>query len=735
MATISSPAAPIQGLLAQMSESRKPAWYVRSASYALRKPSRVLAKLLANLLEADPFAESTERIRMSEAQLLAGAEDFNRKAEIYWQAIKSQASARQRVLNKPFGSITEAADVLYRLGLLLHELRAGIGHTVLDFGAGSCWLSVLLARLGCETISVDVSPTALELGQELFSSESHRMPGAKARFIPYDGHRLPLPDACVDRVVCFDAFHHIPNQSEILAELYRVLREGGRAVLAEPGEGHAHADQSVFETEVHGVLENELDLPDLVRRAEALGFRGFELKPYPSPNAMSVSPRDYLRLINGREEVLPFEALQNSLRHFYLLAFNKGTFRYDTRSPHKLSASLRAEVEQLGGRGGSLQSMTVRIRNQGDTHWLSTVNPEGGFVHVAGHLFDRGGALVQHDYLPRHALPCDVAPGEEVVVTLHVPLPEELGAYSLRLDLVDDKIIWFSQAGSPTMDVRLLVEASAEGSDAHGLAAALAMVPAGAVGLTTLPGTSVSMRVVARNTGRIAWPSAPVPRAGCVALGGHLLDADGQSLTRDVLRAHLDRAIAPEESFEFHAAFTAPLGPGKYRLRLDLVLEEVCWFEQRGSRPLDIDLEVVDGIPDSSNPGLLCANLVALPGVSTTAVAGSSVPLALRLRNCGNTLWLHDPPSGSGGRVTVGGRLLATSGELLEHDYFRAPLPRDVSPGELVETHFRLPLPPTAGSYVIELDMVDEGIAWFQQRGSATLRLAISTTEPPPRHC
>jgi SAM-dependent methyltransferase len=713
-----------------MTKTRNPAWYVRALSYALRKPSRVLAKLLASLLEPDPLAAASHRDDMSERQLLAAADDFNRKAELYWQAVDSQAPARQQVLNKPFGSGTEAADVLYRLGLLLQELRAGIGHTVLDFGAGSCWLSVILARLGCETVSVDVSPTALKLGRELFASESHRIPEAKARFLPYDGHRLPMPGASVDRVVCFDAFHHIPNQSEVLAEFHRVLRDGGRVVLAEPGEGHSHADQAVFETEVHGVLENELDLADLVRRAEALGFRDFEVKPYPSPSALSVSPRDYLRIINGREEVFPFEALQSSLRHFYLLAFNKGPFSYDTRSPHQLRAAIRPEVEEIRGTGGSIRSVAVKVQNRGDTRWLSTATPEGGFVHIGGHLLDRSGALVQHDHLPRHTLPCDVPPGGEVAVTLRIPLPDELGVYALRLDLVDDKVIWFSQAGSGTADIRLAVDARAEGSDVHGLGATLALVEEGRREIIALPGTRVPIAVAAENTGRLTWESAPEPRKGCVALGGHLLDPSGRSVSRDILRAHLERPVGPAEAVQLRTSFAAPLVPGKYRLRLDLVQEGVCWFEQRGSIPLEVDVTVKEGLPESPNPGLLCARLEAVTSVPAAAIVGSEVPLALRVRNCGNTVWLREPRNGSTGHVTVGGHLLSASRDVvLEHDYFRAPLPRDIQPGDIFETSISLPWPLTSGSFVIELDMVDEGIAWFHERGSATLRLAVLATE------
>ena len=48
--------------------------------------------------------------------------------------------------------------------LLIAGARLRPGDTVIEIGAGSCWLSHLLNRYGCRTIAVDVSPTALAPG-------------------------------------------------------------------------------------------------------------------------------------------------------------------------------------------------------------------------------------------------------------------------------------------------------------------------------------------------------------------------------------------------------------------------------------------------------------------------------------------------------------------------------------------------------------------------------------------
>ena len=173
----------------------------------------------------------------SQADLLARTDEFNRNAETYWKDLAANPTDREALLRKPFGTVEDAASILYRLGIVLSELRLGVGHTVLDLGAGACWLSAYLNRLGARTIALDVSPTALELGRELFRLDPRQRPDLDPQFLVYDGRRIPLPDDSVDRVVAFDAFHHVPNEDEILGEIFRVLRDGGRAVFAEPGEG------------------------------------------------------------------------------------------------------------------------------------------------------------------------------------------------------------------------------------------------------------------------------------------------------------------------------------------------------------------------------------------------------------------------------------------------------------------------------------------------------------------
>jgi ubiquinone/menaquinone biosynthesis C-methylase UbiE len=46
-----------------------------------------------------------------------------------------------------------------------------------------------------------------------------------------DSERLPFADNSFDLVTCSHSFHHYPNQAQVVAEMHRVLRPGGRLMI------------------------------------------------------------------------------------------------------------------------------------------------------------------------------------------------------------------------------------------------------------------------------------------------------------------------------------------------------------------------------------------------------------------------------------------------------------------------------------------------------------------------
>lgn len=64
----------------------------------------------------------------------------------------------------------------------------------------------------------------------------------------------------------------------------------------------------------------------------------------------------------------------------------------------------------------------------------------------------------------------------------------------------------------------------------------------------------------------------------------------------------------------------------------------------------------------------------------------------------------------------------------------RASLPHDVAPGGSVEVYLRLTVPSEPDDYTLELDLVQEGVAWFRQQGRPALALPfLAEGERVPR--
>jgi ubiquinone/menaquinone biosynthesis C-methylase UbiE len=118
----------------------------------------------------------------------------------------------------------------YKLMMLdLLELRPG--ETVIDLGCGP---GTDLAMLGeavtpsGRAIGVDSNPEMVERAAERSAALSW------VEVQRADMHDLPLRDGAVDRVRVDRALQHVRNPDQVLGEARRVLRAGGRLVVAEP---------------------------------------------------------------------------------------------------------------------------------------------------------------------------------------------------------------------------------------------------------------------------------------------------------------------------------------------------------------------------------------------------------------------------------------------------------------------------------------------------------------------
>jgi hypothetical protein len=262
-----------------------------------------------------------------------------------------------------------------------------------------------------------------------------------------------------------DAFHHIPNQRDVLRELHRVLRPDGIVFMSEPGRGHASSEHSTAESAT-GVLENELVLEDVAALARACGFAAVNVVVASPSVRHEVSAEQLGAFMGGRRFAAYWKALCHALEQHHYVVLHKSASVPTTRRPGRLSAGITVAAPGSGIRvsSGEAVPFTLRIRNAGDTQWLNHEEHGRGWTRVGVHLYRESDTRepVAFDWC-RFDLNADVGPGAETEVAGELPPLPEQGQYLVVFDLVVEGLTWFAERGSPTAALELAVQPRGSG--------------------------------------------------------------------------------------------------------------------------------------------------------------------------------------------------------------------------------------------------------------------------------
>ncbi len=107
------------------------------------------------------------------------------------------------------------------------------GETVLDVGSGGGIDSILSARRvspGGRVIGLDILP---EMAERATGNAVAAGYAEVCEFIVGQMEAIPLPDASVDVVISNGVINLSPQKSRVMAELFRVIRPGGRFCVSD----------------------------------------------------------------------------------------------------------------------------------------------------------------------------------------------------------------------------------------------------------------------------------------------------------------------------------------------------------------------------------------------------------------------------------------------------------------------------------------------------------------------
>jgi demethylmenaquinone methyltransferase/2-methoxy-6-polyprenyl-1,4-benzoquinol methylase len=113
------------------------------------------------------------------------------------------------------------------------------GERVLDVAAGTGTSARLLSRPGVEVVGCDFSPGMLQVARG-------RVPNVT--FVPGDALDLPFDSGSFDAVTISFGLRNVADRQRALAEMYRIVRPGGRVVVCEYSHPRAPMAKAAFQT-------------------------------------------------------------------------------------------------------------------------------------------------------------------------------------------------------------------------------------------------------------------------------------------------------------------------------------------------------------------------------------------------------------------------------------------------------------------------------------------------------
>ncbi len=115
--------------------------------------------------------------------------------------------------------------------LLIQEAKIKAGEHIIDIAAGTGLITFRMAKQVGDTGSIlatDISDEMVNIGTQLANAKGFD----NVQFKRMDAEQLLADDASFDLATCALGLMYFPNPDVALAEMYRVLKPGGRAVAA-----------------------------------------------------------------------------------------------------------------------------------------------------------------------------------------------------------------------------------------------------------------------------------------------------------------------------------------------------------------------------------------------------------------------------------------------------------------------------------------------------------------------
>ncbi len=162
-----------------------------------------------------------------------------------------------------------------RVEMLKENLEPGT--KVLELGCGTGYFTRELVDTGAEITAIDISPDLLEVARS-------EIQAGNVEFIVDNAYEISFEDETFDHVIGSSVLHHL-EINQALAEIYRVLKPGGRIAFTEP---NMMNPQIALQKNIPVLKRKMGDSPDetaffrgqMIKLLRASGFSSIRVVPF-----------------------------------------------------------------------------------------------------------------------------------------------------------------------------------------------------------------------------------------------------------------------------------------------------------------------------------------------------------------------------------------------------------------------------------------------------------------------
>ena len=208
--------------------------------------------------------------------------------------IEKSATATTKInptVTEPFTAGRATPRLLFDFSVMASLLKPDILESpILDFGAGTGWVSEFCARMGFQSVAFDIHGD-LQACLENRAQADCRINESLLNFAHGDGHAMPFESGAFGHLLCYDTLHHMHDYPKVFAEFFRVLQRGGRGIFVEPGARHSTSPDTIAFVETQKKhdptwIERDVVLEEIDQIARNAGFNaGLSIVPMPHPLA------------------------------------------------------------------------------------------------------------------------------------------------------------------------------------------------------------------------------------------------------------------------------------------------------------------------------------------------------------------------------------------------------------------------------------------------------------------